>query len=266
MTLTAPSPAVTPTRRIRVQHWVLGCSAVALLPMVAVHLAGAERVDPIDQPISHYAFVPTGYEMILLGSVLLAVAALAIGTAIARTARRAQRSGRAGLIAPALLLGTFVVAMMLVGVFPTDRPGTLGDPSTSALIHRWAASYAFAVMPIIGLLVSRSRMITVRQRRQLRGLSLAVLAGTALVFAIHFPLAAAGSHIPMFGLIERIGFVVMVAFLVVLSGMLRPVQPADLPPTPARLTPGLRPNHSNCSASSNQAVSKVASSSSAVRS
>lgn len=196
---------------------MVGCSAVALGPMVVVHLVGNGIIDPIVQPISHYAYVPFGYLMILVGSVLLATAALAIATVMLGHVRR---SAAAGLRLPAALLISFAVAMLLVGLVPTDPPGTT-VLTWGATVHRWSAAYAFAVMPVIGLVACRCEALGVRQRAQLWVLSLAICIGTALVFAIHLPLAVQGSHIPGFGLVERIGFVVMVAFLVVLSGMLR---------------------------------------------
>src|SRR5699024_6216823 len=101
--------------------WVVGCSTVALGPMVVVHIAGQGIVDPVAQPISHYAFVPTGYQMILLGSVLLAIASIAIATTMIG---RARRSGDVRLGLPAVLLVSFAVAMLLVGLVPTDPPGT----------------------------------------------------------------------------------------------------------------------------------------------
>lgn len=196
---------------------MVGCSAVALGPMVVVHLQGNGIVDPIVQPISHYAYVPYGYLMILVGSVLLATAALAIAAVMLGNLRR---SGAAGLRVPAALLASFAIAMLLVGLVPTDPPGTT-VLTWGATVHRWSAAYAFAVMPVIGLLACRCEALGARQRAQLWVLSLVICIGTALVFAIHLPLAVQGSHIPAFGLVERVGFVVMVAFLVVLSGMLR---------------------------------------------
>ena len=204
--------------RIRqAQTWVVACSAVALGPMVEVHVVGNGIIDPVVQPISHYAYVPTGYQMILIGSVLLAAAAIAIAVVMMGHARRSPGT-RLGL--PAALLVSFAVAMLLVGLVPTDPPGSTAL-TWGATVHRWSAAYAFAVMPVIGLLACRCEGLGVRSRAQLWGLSLAVCIGTAVVFAIHLPLAVQGSHIPMFGLVERIGFVVMVSFLVVLSGMLR---------------------------------------------
>lgn len=221
-------PAATSPGRTRgAQPWVVGCSAVALGPMVVVHLVGNGIVDPVVQPISHYAFVPTGYQMILIGSILLATAAIAIATVMVG---HAHRAGAARLGLPAALLVSFAVAMLLVGLVPTDPPGTT-ELTWGATVHRWSAAYAFAVMPVIGLLACRCEALGARSRAQLWALSLAVCIGTAVVFAIHLPLAVQGSHIPGFGLVERIGFIVMVAFLVVLSGMLR--MGATAAPVPA---------------------------------
>lgn len=195
------------------RQWVVLCGILAAVPMIEVHLVGAGLVDPIVQPISHYAYVPTGYWMILLGSILLAISASAISWAMVRTGDKRLRL-------PALLLVTFVVAIMIVGIVPTDMPGTV-ELSLSAQAHRWSAAWAFLIMPIVGLLACRSDAVLTRFKVSLLRLSMTVCIATGVVFAIHLPLAVAGSHIPMFGAVERFGFLVMVAYMVVLSGTMR---------------------------------------------
>lgn len=230
MTITASPLSSNPTRlsptkdtgaRTAVEQtwqgtrWVVGLSAAALVPMVVVHFVGAGVIDPIQQPISHYVFVPGGYAMVFIGSFLLAFSALSI-------ARGLLRSRTAGLELPARLLITFAVAMSLVGIFPTDPPDTV-HLDAAATVHRWAAAYSFAVLPVIGLLVSR-RLAAVGdpvQPRRLRRLALGVCLVTGIFFAIHLPLVALGSQIPMFGLLERLGFAVMVSFMIMLAATLR---------------------------------------------
>lgn len=230
-----PMPRFLSTSPTVAQRWVIGSAAAALAPMVAVHVAGNGTIDPIEQPISQYAFVFGGFWMILIGSILLAGSAIVIAGAMLHRAR-------AQLAIPAGLLVSFAVAMLLVGFFPTDPAGT-ATASISATIHRWAAGYAFAVLPVIGLIACRSSALERVHRARLAVLSLSVCAGTALVFAIHLPMAAMGSHIPLFGLIERVGFVVMVAFMIVLSGMLRTAQPraAQLRTAPPRFPAAAEP-------------------------
>lgn len=215
-------------RRVTARHWVLLCSALALVPMIEVHMVGIGAVDPVVQPVSHYAFVPTGYWMILIGSLLLAIAASAIAVAMVRIGDRRLRVS-------AVLLVSFAVAIILVGIFPTDPPGTVAL-SASATLHRWAAAYSFAVLPVVGLLTCRSEAVVDRQRASLWRLSMAVCISTGVVFAIHLPLAVVGSHIPLFGAVERLGFVVMVSFMVVLSAMMSHRSPSSSVP-PVSLTP-----------------------------
>lgn len=207
-------------------HWVAACASVALVPMIIVHVVGVGLVDPIIQPVSHYVYVPGGYLMVLLGSVTLAAAAVAL-------ARGLGRSGLDRMVLPQRLLISFALAMILVGLLPTDPPGTLAL-GPSATIHRWSAAYAFAVLPVIGFVVmargsragARTGMVALRR------LSIGVTAGVGTFFAIHLPMLALGSQIPLFGLVERIGFVVMISFMVVLANATRPAASAD-PGVPA---------------------------------
>lgn len=229
MTMTAPATTVdpissadlsaTPGRVWQGTRWVVGLSTAALAPMVAVHLLGASAIDPIKQPISHYVFVPGGYAMVFIGSFLLAFSAISI-------ARGLLQSHTPGLQLPARLLITFAIAMSLVGIFPTDPPDTI-HLDAMATVHRWAASYSFAVLPVIGFLVSRrlSPLSESNQPRRLHRLALGVTVVTGTFFAIHLPLVALGSQIPLFGLLERLGFVVMVSFMVVLAATMKSADP-----------------------------------------
>lgn len=249
MTMTAPTTTVdpisspdvsaTPDRVWQGTRWVVGLSTAALAPMITVHLLGAGIIDPVEQPISHYVFVPGGYAMVFIGSFLLAFSAISI-------ARGLLRSRTPGLQLPARLLITFAVAMSLVGIFPTDPPDTI-HLDAMATVHRWAAAYSFAILPVIGFLVSRrlTPLSEAIQPRRLHRLALGVTVVTGAFFAIHFPLVAMGSQIPLFGLLERLGFVVMVSFMVVLAatmksadpGLDRLAVPADAEnPTPSQLT------------------------------
>lgn len=229
MTITAPAPTTdslssvavpaTPERVWQGTRAVVGLSVAALFPMIAVHLFGAGSIDPIEQPISHYVFVPGGYAMVFIGSFLLAFSAISI-------ARGLLRSRTPGLQLPARLLITFAVAMALVGIFPTDPPDTV-HLDAMATVHRWAAAYSFAILPVIGFLVSRrlAPLSAAVQPRRLHRLALGVTLVTGAFFAIHFPLVAMGSQIPLFGLLERLGFVVMVSFMIVLAATMKSADP-----------------------------------------
>ena len=200
-------PVPVDPRSSRTVGWF---GASALLPMVAAHVVGASAVDPVLDPISWYAFVPGGGELILAGGVILAVLGLILMV-------RMYRAGLAVGPVPAVAMILFAVAMVLVGAFPTDPPGT---PATaSAIVHRVSAAAAFCVLPVIGLSLERS----IRRPRSAfpRGLrsaarALGVLVATFLV--VHLSLVFfASSGIMAFGLIERVGFVIMIGFLFLLA-------------------------------------------------
>ena len=184
--------------------------ATALLPMVAAHVVGASAVDPVLDPISWYAFVPGGGEMILAGGLVLAVLGLILMV-------RMYRTGLAVGPVPAAAMIVFAIAMVLVGAFPTDPPGTAA--SFSAIVHRVSAATAFCVLPVIGLSLERS----IGQPRSalprgLRSAAIALGVVVALFLVVHMSLVFfADSGIFAFGLIERVGFMIMIAFLFLLA-------------------------------------------------
>lgn len=194
-------------RSTRTVSWF---GATALLPMIAAHVVGASVVDPVLDPISWYAFVPGGGEMILAGGVILAVLGLILTV-------RMYRTGLAVGPVPAAAMIVFAVAMVLVGAFPTDPPGT--EASMSAIIHRVSAATAFCVLPVVGLSLERS---IARPRsslpRSLRSAARALGIMVALFLVIHLSLVyLADSGIAAFGLIERVGFVIMIGYLFLLA-------------------------------------------------
>jgi len=214
-------------RSTRTVSWFSG---TALLPMVAAHVVGASAVDPVLDPISWYAFVPGGGEMILAGGVTLAVLGLILTF-------RMYRAGLAVGPVPAFAMIMFAIAMVLVGAFPTDPPGTAA--TLSATIHRVSAAGAFCVLPLVGLSLERS----IQQPRSSlpRGLRTAASALGVVVVAflvVHLSLFFfADSGIMAFGLIERIGFVIMIGYLFLLAATIdreSPLAPDDdvLPPVP----------------------------------
>lgn len=200
-------PASLDPRSTRTVGWF---GASALVPMVAAHVVGASAVDPVLDPISWYAFVPGGGELILAGGVILAVLGLILMV-------RMYRAGLAVGPVPAFAMIVFAVAMVLVGAFPTDPPGTAA--TLSATVHRVSAAAAFCVLPLVGLSLERSiRQPRTSLPRGLRSAArfLAVVVVTFLV--VHLSLVFfADSGIVAFGLIERIGFVIMIAYLFLLA-------------------------------------------------
>lgn len=197
--------------------WLWGCVIVALVPMIATHLIGATTVNPFTQPISHYVFVPGGYLMVAIGSFALAISALVVAIGLLRSRLRNPGLGWASV----LLIG-FAVAMSLVGIFPTEPPGTevLGIGAT---IHRWSAAFSFAVLPVIGMLVGRGTRgwTDTQYPARLLRLSRAVAISVGIFFMIHIPMILIGSAIPLFGFLERVGFALMITNLLILAYTVR---------------------------------------------
>jgi hypothetical protein len=200
-------------------------AAAALVPMIAAHVIGARVVDPLIDPISWYAFVPGGGEMIMVGGTILAVIGLILTV-------RMYRSGLAVGPAPAIAMVGYAIAMIMVGVFPTDPPDS--GVSVSATIHRICAGAAFVVLPLVGLRVER--VITQPASalpRILRNSAYALAGLVAIFLAIHLPLAVAGSGIAAFGLLERLGFAIMIGYLLLLGATIDHEAKAASSPVPA---------------------------------
>lgn len=216
-------------------------SLISLVPMAVLHLTGT-GLNPVAAPISHYVFVPGGYPMVLLGSLLLAGCGLVIAADLIRrygSARRPGSARRRGPLAAAGLLISFAVALILVGLFPTDPPGSAAAAATgSAVVHRIGAAWSFLALPLAGVLVARtSGWCRAGHARSLVGLAAGLLGAVLVFLSIHLPLALAGSGLPAFGLLERIGFAFLIGYLILLAAALRPVLASERPapvPTPAQ--------------------------------
>lgn len=91
-------------------------AGLALVPMVVGQVSGAGVVDPVVDPISYYAFVPWGYEVVAAGAVMLGLCGVVLAHRLARLLAPQARLG-------AVMTVSFTVAMLLVKIFPTDPPG-----------------------------------------------------------------------------------------------------------------------------------------------
>ena len=198
-----------PVRTGRCVRQVSLLSAAALLPMIIAHVIGASVVNPFIDPISWYAFVPGGAAMIIAGGSLLAL----IGVLV--TIRMYRGRLVSGPL-PAIAMAIFSLAMITVGACPTDPPDAA--PTIGATIHRVAAGAAFAILPLVGLMISASVSEPRTQLpRRLRRAAYLLATLVGLFLSIHLPLAFAGSGIAAFGFLERAGFVIMIGYLFLLA-------------------------------------------------
>lgn len=205
----APAPS-----RWTTQSVVATMALISLVPMAITHLTGT-ALNPLLAPISHYVFLPGGYLMVLLGSLLLAGCGLVIAAELVR------RTGDHRLRVAAGLLISFAVALVLVGLFPTDPPGTPVS-SASAVVHRIGAAWSFLALPTAGVLVGRTvRAGRPAVARGLVGVAAALLGAAVIFLSIHLTLALHGSGMPLFGLLERLGFAFMISYLILVAVALR---------------------------------------------
>jgi hypothetical protein len=200
---------VRPVRPAPTVRLVSVFAALALLPMITAHVIGAGVVDPLTDPISWYAFVPGGSLMIITGGALLAL----LGGLLTV---RMYRSGLVTGILPGVAMAVFCLALIMVGLCPTDPPDS--PVSISAIVHRVSAGTAFAVLPLVGLRVAACCRRPVSRLPLLLRRSAVLLGALVGAFlSIHLPLAFLGSGIAAFGFLERAGFVIMIGYLFLLG-------------------------------------------------
>jgi hypothetical protein len=195
-------------------------AALAPLPVLLGQWAGT-GLNPLTSPISQYVHLPGGYQLVLLGSLLLAGCGAMIGLDLLRRPRTSRdRSDLHRLLAAALLL-SFAAALTVVGLVPTDPHGS---PTLSAmeLVHRTCVIWSFVALPAAGFVLARSRrLVEAKSGLALFRLGIGLLVGVLIFGAIQLPLLIAGSGIPALGLVERLAFAFMIIYLILLTKSLR---------------------------------------------
>jgi hypothetical protein len=164
-----------PGRHTGVVDVVFGGIGVAMVAMLVLHLLAVGRLDPITTTVSDYVSLPGG-------SVLLAMATLAIAVASAAVA---VGLWRAGLPGPVWLHGLGCVGLVASIAFPTNVIGAA--VSLDTVLHRYAAGLFFVSVPIAA--VYTLRLLPSRAVGWLTALSL--LAGFGFLVS-HIPLVLPG--------------------------------------------------------------------------
>ena len=173
-------------------------------------------------PISQYVYLPGGYQLVLLGSLLLAGCGATIALDLLRRPGGQHTADDHPRRLAGLLLLSFAVAFSVVGLVPTDPPGS-ATASATELVHRASVIWTFVALPAAGIVLARSpRLVGIRGALALQRLAIALLVGVLVFGAIQLPLLIAGSGIPALGLVERLAFAFMIGYLVVLTMTLRP--------------------------------------------
>ena len=143
----------------------------AVPPIILLHLGATSRMEPSGWTISDYVVsIPNGTALYAMTA-----GALGIGGALLSRALRTL-SGTTVLRA---LLGIWAAAVLVTAMFPTNLRGT--PDNTSSTIHLVAGAVVFAVLPLAGWMLSRSRQ-RIWGRTYLRRASLiAGVLSTALI-------------------------------------------------------------------------------------
>lgn len=230
----APGPAVRRALLAVPTCVALATSSIASLPVVV------GEVDAVRQPLSDYAAVPGGFGLFALALGAMAVAATLLGTAVAHAGLPQVRMIR-------LLLGTWSAALVLVAAFPTNAPGT--PPDLAAAVHRVAAAWALAVLPLAGWLTGLRARTAARWAASaptIRGWSAATGVGGIAFLAGHLPTVLGRAPYPVLGALEHLLYLAVAGLLLILARSARlAAQPATAEPAattrPALPAAGTRP-------------------------
>ncbi|WP_161605963.1 DUF998 domain-containing protein [Microlunatus speluncae] len=213
----------------------LTLAVIAPMPVLIGQFTGT-GLDPLHAPISQYVYLPGGYQLVLFGALLMAGCGATIAIdLLRRSGGPPTRDDHPRRLAGFLLL-TFAVAFSVVGLVPTDPPGS-ANPSATELVHRASVIWTFVALPAAGIVLARSpRLVGLRGALALQRLAVALLVGVLVFGAIQLPLLIAGSGIPALGLVERLAFAFMIGYLIVLTMVVRagPVSTGTVAPVLAR--------------------------------
>jgi hypothetical protein len=216
MTKSQPEASAAVSTAVRTHPAVVLFALLAPVPVLTGQFT-TTTLDPLSSTISQYVYHPGGYPMVLLGALLLAGCALMISVDLGRRPREAaDPAARHRTVAIALLV-SYAIALTVVGLVPTDPPGSL-TVSPLELIHRVGVSWAFLSLPVAGIVLARApRLLSPTRATVLLRLAAAQLGGVLVFGAVQLPLLALGTSIPGLGLVERIAFVAMIGYLIVLA-------------------------------------------------
>ncbi len=216
MTKTQLEGSAAVSTAVRTHPVVVMFALLAPVPVLTGQLTST-GLDPMSSTISQYVYLPGGYPMVLLGALLLAGCALMIAVDLARRPRPAVDRARRHRHAAIALLVSYTVALTVTGLVPTDPPGST-SVSWTEMVHRVGVSWAFLALPIAGLVVARApQLVGAASATVLTRYAAALLGGVLLFGAIQLPLLTLGTGIPGLGLVERIAFVFMIGYLIVLA-------------------------------------------------
>lgn len=229
MTQTRPCPDSDLTRPSSVgltgfTAIALGGIAVALLPIGYLHLDAGGLLDPTRYLISDYAAAPGGRTLLALSMSGLIVAGVAMIVAL---------GGLPGSGPVRVWLASWCTALAVAAAFPTNDPGA--GVTTSALVHRYAAGWLLASLPVAGWLLARScsRLPELQAiGGQLRLLS--VLCGATGLALLVGHVVASSPRVEGLGLLQRALLVLEVGLLLAGAAALRrAVEPAGAVPFPS---------------------------------
>ncbi len=179
----------------------LAAMAVAPWPVVYLDVTGNGQLSAFTHTISDHVNAPGGPALLTV----TAACGLVAGLALMAGMRAAALHGRTGI---QVLMGSWCLAVVIAGVFPTNAMGT--PPDLAAGVHRYAVGWMIAVLPLAGWLLAR------RSREQPRWRSSAPLVGvlavatgvsSAAFLLSHIPIVFPGSPgVVMLGVVERVLF------------------------------------------------------------
>lgn len=189
----------------------LGGSGCFTICVLALHWL-QPGFNPLDHAMSDYVHGAQGW-LVTVGLFALGLGSLALSAGLGRLLN--VRSARAGKVC----LTVWGVCGLVGGTFPDDLPGHWNQPpSLSGSLHSSAALVGIAVLPIAALLLAwsvRRNPCWHRSARILLILALSTVVSCVLLFLSFLPVLMAAHPPLLFGLLERIFFVIAISWLAV---------------------------------------------------
>jgi hypothetical protein len=190
--------------------FVMLATAYAIAAIIGVHFLRPED-DPLSSPISQYAVGRFGF-VVTAALFSWGVAGWALASGLSRGVSPASRS-RAGLV----LLVVFGAGLLVASFFPMDVPFRPRDPTPTGATHLFAASVSTLLFPFAALLLARSFG---SDGPWLSFYSFAHRLGLVILVAMPIVFAFGSLYFALFGLVQKIYALLVLAWMMATSARL----------------------------------------------
>lgn len=205
--------ATVPSRRHLFAHSqpILLLLTGSVLAIAALEFSARTTHSAVTDTLSSLFYASGGQVLFPLGASLLTAALAGWFTQLLHR----------GFYGPAILAAIASIGLLAAALFPTDPAGSI-ELSTHAQIHRFGAAAMFLAVPLIGLLLMRTKRIRTPAHRVLRvSIATSAIAAIPAITSRLTPIMPAGQIQNIFhdfaalsGFVERIQLLLVVMIMV----------------------------------------------------